>query len=181
MKAIIYLFSAAHAAILALIFVERRSCLMDYRALPPLPPTEAARRVLIVEDNELNIKLFRDLLQAHHYEVLVARQGFEALELARSNPLDLILMDVQLPEVSGLEVVRWLKDDPALCHIPIVAITAFAMRGDEERMLACGCVGYLSKPISIERFLATVQHFAAATLPTPNIIAAANAPPVGSL
>jgi len=124
-------------------------------------PTTAGRRVLIVEDNELNFKLFRDLLQAHGYETLHTREGLEALKLTREHKPDLILMDIQLPEVSGLEVTRWLKQDPELSHIPIVAVTAFAMRGDEEKMRAGGCSGYLAKPISVERLLSTVRQFIA--------------------
>lgn len=117
------------------------------------------RRVLIVEDNEMNIKLFRDLLQAHGYETLQTKEGLEALSLARLHKPDLILMDIQLPEVSGLEVTRWLKQDAELAQIPVIAITAFAMQGDEEKMLAGGCAGYLSKPISIERLISTVKQF----------------------
>ena len=119
----------------------------------------ANRRVLIVEDNEMNIKLFRDLLQAHGYETLQTKEGLEALALARRHKPQLILMDIQLPEVSGLEVTRWLKQDPELCAIPVVAVTAFAMRGDEEKMRAGGCSAYLSKPISIERLIGIVKQF----------------------
>ena len=95
-----------------------------------------AKTVLIVEDNELNMKLFNDLLEAHGYQTLQTRNGIEALELAREHRPDLILMDIQLPEVSGLEVTKWLKDDENLRAIPVVAVTAFAMKGDEERIRA---------------------------------------------
>ena len=115
--------------------------------------------VLIVEDNELNMKLFNDLLVAHGYKTIQTRNGFEALELARKHRPDLILMDIQLPEVSGLEVTRWLKDDDTLCQIPIIAVTAFAMRGDEERIRSGGCEAYISKPISVMTFLDTVRKF----------------------
>src|SRR5262249_53010347 len=108
-----------------------------------------AKTVLIVEDNELNMKLFHDLLEAHGYETVGTRNGIEALDLARRHRPDLILMDIQLPEVSGLEVTKWLKDDPELKAIPVVAVTAFAMKGDEERILEGGCEAYLSKPISV--------------------------------
>jgi two-component system cell cycle response regulator DivK len=118
-----------------------------------------AKTVLIVEDNELNMKLFRDLLEAHGYATLGTRNGIEALDLARKHRPDLILMDIQLPEVSGLEVTKHLKDDQELRHIPVVAITAFAMKGDEERILAGGCEAYLSKPISVGKFIETVRHF----------------------
>jgi two-component system cell cycle response regulator DivK len=118
-----------------------------------------AKTVLIVEDNELNMKLFHDLLEAHGYTTMRTRSGVEALELARKHRPDLILMDIQLPEVSGLEVTKWLKDEDALRHIPVVAVTAFAMKGDEERILAGGCEAYLSKPISVAKFIETVRQF----------------------
>jgi two-component system, cell cycle response regulator DivK len=116
--------------------------------------------VLIVEDNELNMKLFHDLLDAHGYSILQTRNGMDALRLARQHMPDLILMDIQLPEVSGLEVTKWLKDDDALRHIPVVAVTAYAMRGDEDRMRQGGCEAYISKPISIASFIETVRKFA---------------------
>ncbi len=119
----------------------------------------AAKTVLIVEDNELNMKLFHDLLHAYGYKTLQTRSGMEALELARTHRPNLILMDIQLPEVSGLEVTKWLKDDEELRHIPVVAVTAFAMKGDEERIRQGGCEAYLSKPISIVTFLETVRRF----------------------
>ena len=118
-----------------------------------------AKTVLIVEDNELNMKLFHDLLEAHGYDTVGTRSGIEALELARTHRPDLILMDIHLPEVSGLEVTKWIKDDPELHRIPVVAVTAFAMNGDEERIRQGGCEAYLSKPISIARFMETVRHF----------------------
>jgi two-component system, cell cycle response regulator DivK len=118
-----------------------------------------AKTVLIVEDNELNMKLFHDLLEAHGYEAVGTRNGIEALDLARTYRPDLILMDIQLPEVSGLEVTKWIKADPELHRIPVVAVTAFAMNGDEERIRQGGCEAYLSKPISIAKFMETVRHF----------------------
>jgi two-component system, cell cycle response regulator DivK len=117
------------------------------------------KSVLIVEDNELNMKLFRDLLEAHGYATLETRSGMDALDLARAHRPHLILMDIQLPEVSGLEVTKWLKDDDELRHIPVVAVTAFAMKGDEERIREGGCEAYLSKPISIGLFIDTVRRF----------------------
>jgi two-component system cell cycle response regulator DivK len=117
------------------------------------------KSILIVEDNELNMKLFSDLLEAHGYKTLQTRSGKEALELTRLHKPDLILMDIQLPEVSGLEVTQWIKRDEELRHIPVIAITAFAMKGDEERILAGGCEAYMSKPISILKFLETVRRF----------------------
>ncbi|MBV8568451.1 MAG: response regulator [Methylobacteriaceae bacterium] len=118
-----------------------------------------AKTVLIVEDNELNMKLFNDLLDAHGYATLQTRNGVEAIELARKHKPDLILMDIQLPEVSGLMVTKWLKDDDHLRSIPVVAITAFAMKGDEEKIREGGCEAYLSKPISVVKFLETVRNF----------------------
>ena len=117
------------------------------------------KTVLIVEDNELNMKLFHDLLDAHGYNILQTKDGMEALDIAREHHPDLILMDIQLPEVSGLEVTRWIKDDPELRAIPVVAVTAFAMKGDEERIREGGCEAYLSKPISVGKFIETVRRF----------------------
>jgi two-component system cell cycle response regulator DivK len=119
------------------------------------------KTVLIVEDNELNMKLFNDLLEANGRATLRTKSGVEAVALARAHKPDLILMDIQLPEVSGLEVTRWLKEDAELRHIPVVAITAFAMKGDEEKILQGGCEAYLSKPISVAKFLETVNAFLA--------------------
>jgi two-component system cell cycle response regulator DivK len=115
--------------------------------------------VLIVEDNELNMKLFRDLLEAQDYDVLETREGLQALTLARQHKPDLILMDIQLPEISGLEVTKWLKEDEELAPIPVIAVTAFAMKGDEERIREGGCEAYLSKPISVMQFLDTVRTY----------------------
>ncbi len=117
------------------------------------------KTVLIVEDNELNMKLFNDLLEAHGYETLQTRDGIDALKIAREHKPDLILMDIQLPEVSGLEVAKWIKEDDALKSIPIIAVTAFAMKGDEENIKQGGCEAYIAKPISVARFLETVEHF----------------------
>lgn len=118
-----------------------------------------SKTVLIVEDNELNMKLFNDLLEAHGYSTVGTRNGVEAMELARRHRPDLILMDIQLPEVSGLDVTRALKADPELKAIPVIAVTAFAMKGDEERIREGGCEAYLSKPISVSKFLETVRQF----------------------
>ena len=103
------------------------------------------KTVLIVEDNELNMKLFNDLLEAHEYQTLQTKDGMEALELARHHKPDLILMDIQLPEVSGLEVTKWLKEDEDLASIPVIAVTAFAMKGDEEKIREGGCEAYLER------------------------------------
>ena len=118
-----------------------------------------AKTVLIVEDNELNMKLFHDLLEAHGYATLQTKDGIEAMKIARQKRPDLILMDIQLPEVSGLEVTKWLKEDPELRAIPVVAVTAFAMKGDEDKIRQGGCEAYIAKPISVAKFLETVQRF----------------------
>ena len=122
-----------------------------------IPPTR--KKVLIVEDNELNMKLFNDLLVAHGYGTLQTRDGTEALALARQHRPDLILMDIQLPEVSGLQVTQWLKKDDVLRSIPVIAVTAFAMKGDEEKIRDGGCEAYIAKPISVSSFLKTVERF----------------------
>jgi two-component system cell cycle response regulator DivK len=116
-----------------------------------------SKKILIVEDNELNMKLFHDLLEVHGYETLQTKDGREALDLARKHSPDLILMDIQLPEVSGLEVTRWIKSDEALKGIPVIAVTAFAMKGDEEKIRSGGCEAYIAKPISVTNFLETIQ------------------------
>ncbi len=118
-----------------------------------------AKSVLIVEDNELNMKLFHDLLEAHGYRTLQTRNGFDAMDIARAEHPDLIIMDIQLPEVSGLEVTKWLKEDEDLKRIPVIAVTAFAMKGDEERIRQGGCEAYISKPISVAKFLETVKSY----------------------
>lgn len=117
------------------------------------------KTVMVVEDNELNMKLFHDLLEAHGYRIVQTKDGMEVLRLAREHKPDLILMDIQLPEVSGLEVTRWIKEDEELRAIPVIAVTAFAMKGDEEKMRKGGCEAYIAKPISVASFLETVERF----------------------
>ena len=117
------------------------------------------KTVLIVEDNDLNMKLFHDLLEAHGYNTIQTKDGMEALGLAREHSPDLILMDIQLPEVSGPEVTKWIKEDETLKSIPVIAVTAFAMKGDEEKIREGGCEAYVAKPISVENFLSTVKEF----------------------
>ncbi len=118
------------------------------------------KTVLVVEDNDASMKLFHDVLEAGGYNVLQAKDGAEGWRMARKHRPDLILMDIQLPEVSGLDVTKWLKDDETLKSIPVIAITAFAMDGDEEKIREGGCDAYISKPISIPNFLQTVERFA---------------------
>jgi two-component system, cell cycle response regulator DivK len=118
-----------------------------------------AGTILIVEDNDLNMKLFRDLLEAHGFGTLQAKNGTEALKLIHEHSPDLVIMDMQLPEVSGLEVTQLIKSDESIRSIPVVAVTAFAMKGDEERIREGGCEAYLSKPISVGKFIETIRHF----------------------
>ena len=118
-----------------------------------------AKRILIVKDNELNMKLFKDLLEAQGYGILQTRDGMQALDLARKERPDLIVMDIQLPQVSGLEVTKWIKADDDLKHIPVVAVTAFAMKDDEEKIREGGCEAYVAKPISVKDFLSTIDRF----------------------
>ncbi len=118
-----------------------------------------AKKVLIVEDNDLNMKLFNDLLEAHGYVTLQSKNGAEALRMVRQHRPDLILMDIQLPEISGLEVTKWLKQDDDLRTIPVIAVTAFAMKGDEEKIRDGGCEAYIAKPISVVSFMRTVERF----------------------
>ena len=121
-------------------------------------PETQTKSVLVVEDNELNMRLFCDLLDAFGYTTFSCRDGNDALDIARENSPDLIIMDIQLPEVSGLDITRWLKDDPELYHIPVLAVTAFAMRADEQKVREAGCEGYLSKPIQMTSFLRAVEE-----------------------
>jgi two-component system cell cycle response regulator DivK len=122
-------------------------------------PLASPKTVLVVEDNELNMKLFNDLLETQGYRVVQARTGPEALAAARRFSPDLILMDIQLPEISGLQVTQEILKDPALADVPIIAITAFAMKGDEERIRAGGCRDYIAKPISVAAFLEKVKRY----------------------
>lgn len=133
----------------------------DDQNTPEHPPQAAAsqKTVLIVEDNDLNMKLFNDLLEAHGFRTLQTKDGMEALRIARRSRPDLILMDIQLPEVSGLEVTKWIKEDDDLRTIPVIAVTAFAMKGDEEKIREGGCEDYIAKPISVARFIETVKKY----------------------
>ncbi len=118
------------------------------------------KTVLVVEDNDINMRLFHDVLEMRGYNILQAKDGMEGWRIAREQRPDLIIMDIQLPDVSGLEVTKWLKDDETLKSIPVIAVTAFAMAGDEEKILEGGCDHYLVKPISISNFLQTVERLA---------------------
>lgn len=117
------------------------------------------KKVLIVEDNELNMKLFHDLLEAHGIDTVQTNDGKKALPMAQEHKPDLIIMDIQLPEISGLDVTKLLKADDELKNIPVIAVTAFAMKGDEQKILDGGCEDYISKPISVSRFIEVVKKY----------------------
>jgi two-component system cell cycle response regulator DivK len=119
--------------------------------------TPLAKRVLVVEDNELNLKLFCDLLRAHEFETEPVRDGREAVERARAFVPNLIVMDIQLPYVSGYDLILQIKADENLGRIPIMAVTAYAGREDEDRIRAAGADAYVSKPISVARFVEEVN------------------------
>jgi two-component system cell cycle response regulator DivK len=116
-----------------------------------------AKKVLIVEDNDLNLKLFAELLSAHGYRTDGVSDGRDVLDRARAFLPDLIVMDIQLPHVSGLELIGALKADPALAATPVIAVTAFAAKGDEDRIRAAGAEGYVSKPVTVKGFVAAVE------------------------
>lgn len=120
---------------------------------------EMPKKVMIVEDNELNMKLFRDLIETSGYISIQTRSGLEALEIARQHKPDIIIMDIQLPEISGLEITKQIKEDNELQDIPVIAVTAFAMKGDEERIRKGGCEAYISKPISLSIFMETIKKY----------------------
>ena len=115
-------------------------------------------RVLLAEDHPVNQRVVQLILAAHAMQVVTVADGEQALAAFQSETFDLILMDIQLPEISGLEVTKWLKDDEELNHIPVIAVTAFAMKGDEERIRQGGCEAYISKPISVMHFLDTIRQ-----------------------
>ena len=123
------------------------------------------QKILVVEDNELNLKLFCDLLRAHGYSAEPVRDGREAVDRARSFGPDLIVMDIQMPHVSGLELIERLKGDPELRRTPIMAVTAYAAKGDEERIRDAGAEGYVSKPISVVKFVEAVRALLAVERP----------------
>jgi len=122
------------------------------------------QKILVVEDNELNLKLFCDLLRAHGYEAEPVRDGREAVDRAHAFGPDLVVMDIQMPHVSGLELIEQMKADEDLRATPIMAVTAYAAKGDEERIRDAGAEGYVSKPISVLRFVEAVQNLLTAAL-----------------
>lgn len=117
------------------------------------------KKILVVEDNDLNMKLFQDLLEAHNIDVISTKDGREGFSLAFSERPDLILMDIQLRGISGLDIIRQIKADASTCSIPIVAVTAYAMKDDEENILQSGCEAYIAKPISISHFMEVIHRF----------------------
>ncbi len=124
--------------------------------------TDRAARVLVVEDNDMNMQLVEYLLEEGGYQIVKAASGEKALSIARGDdPVDLILMDIHLPDIDGLSVVREMKNDARTSAIPILALTAHAMRGDKDRFLDAGCDGYISKPIDVKTFLASIRQYMA--------------------
>jgi len=116
----------------------------------------AGKEILIVEDNPLNLELAKDILQSEGYEVSVATSGLEALERIKVSKPDLVIMDIQLPSMDGLTVTKILKSDPVTRDIPVIALTAYAMKGDEEKMKEAGCSDYVPKPLDVKRFISVV-------------------------
>ncbi len=117
------------------------------------------KTILVVEDDHLNMKLFCDLIEAHGYRSIPARGGKEALDAVAAHDLDLIILDIQLPDISGLEVARRVKEDSATKSIPIIAVTALATAEDSEKILGAGCDECLTKPISVDRLVSAVNRF----------------------
>lgn len=116
-------------------------------------------KILVVEDNELNFKLFRDLLVTYNFDVIGTKDGFEAVSLIKSSLPDVIIMDIQLRGVSGFDIIKEIKQDDTIKHIPIIAVTAFAMKNDQEKIMTSGCDAYVPKPISILSFVNTINKF----------------------
>jgi two-component system, cell cycle response regulator DivK len=122
-----------------------------------MPDKIMPKKIMIVEDNELNLKLFTDLLRAHQFTVEGVKDGRLALEQAKVFAPDMVIMDIQLPHVSGLELIEAMQKDAGLSAIPVLAVTAYAGKGDEERIMAAGARGYLSKPVGMVKFLEAVR------------------------
>jgi two-component system cell cycle response regulator DivK len=121
----------------------------------------AGERILVVEDNEMNMKLFRDVLVAKGFRALEATTGGEAVDVAVEHAPDLVLMDIQLPDADGVDVLRRLRTDDRTATIPVLAVTAQAMHGDRERFLAAGFDGYVSKPVNVGELIGTVRQHCA--------------------
>lgn len=118
-------------------------------------------KILIVEDNEVNRELFREILEMYSYEVVLAEDGEEGIEMAKAHKPDLILMDIQLPKIDGVQATKILKADDATKDIPIIALTAFAMKGDEEIFLEAGCATHITKPIAVLDFINAIKAYLA--------------------
>jgi len=119
----------------------------------------AGARILVVEDNDKNMKLFRDVLRAKGFRTVEATSGGDALVLAAEHAPDLVLMDIQLPDIDGVEALGRLRADVRTASVPVLALTAQAMEGDRERFLAAGFDGYISKPVNLAEFVAAVEHY----------------------
>ena len=117
------------------------------------------KSILIVEDNQTNAALLKDVLGARGYDVTIVAHGADALEMVRSKPPNLVLMDIQLPGMDGYEVTRRLKSDPSTSHIPIIAVTAYALKGDMDKAIQAGCDDYISKPINTRELPKVVEKF----------------------
>ena len=117
------------------------------------------KSILIVEDNQTNAELLKDVLGMKGYEVTIVARGADALEMVRSKPPNLVLMDIQLPGMDGYEVTRRLKSDPSTSHIPIIAVTAYALKGDMDKAIRAGCDDYISKPINTRELPKVVEKF----------------------
>ena len=118
-----------------------------------------SKRILLIEDNEDNRRIVRDLLASTDYELIEAQDGGAGLTMAATHKPDLILMDIQLPVIDGYEATRRIKADPALAHIPVIAVTSYALSGDEEKTRAAGCNGYIANPFSPRQLLSKVREF----------------------
>jgi two-component system, cell cycle response regulator DivK len=140
-------------------------------AAPGSTPARVRGCVLIVEDNPLNMKLFAAMILSQGYEVLQASDGLDGLDLAHRQHPDLIIMDIQLPGMSGLEVTHSLKADADTRDIPVIATTAYAQRGDEQKIRESGCDGYMAKPIAISEFLDLVRSFMTGSREAPHAVA----------
>lgn len=117
------------------------------------------KRILVVEDNPMNMELVAELLESNGMEVTKAVDGPESLEFIKNNAFDLVLLDIQLPGIDGLEVLKIIKEDSSLQQMPVIALTAHAMQGDEQHFIDLGCVGYISKPIDVFQFMEQIHHF----------------------
>jgi two-component system, cell cycle response regulator DivK len=139
--------------------------MLSNEAIRPTDHARDGKLILIVEDNELNMRLLNDVLEAHGYSIIKTDQGEVAIEMAWRERPDVILMDIQLPDISGLEATRRIKEDERTRDIPIIAVTAFAMSGDEKKIRESGADAYVSKPIMLQPFLALLESYAGGTTP----------------